>query len=339
MALDYIYKKYKDVYTIENTGVVTLNYSIDTQGCNTTTLYKEGVIIPGQTFTLPINYTTGVYIVTLSYNIEEEILPPILQYNNLLISIINNTEEIMCGCKDCNCNDCDDQDQCMIKLNTLISDLSFSFVFNPVYSTYISIIADYLNCTINENVICYLTTQQITGKEETNDLYLQMVGLYYLAFYYYDLHQAIDDSEVTYIKNKYKFSKVSVCLKRNGINIDNIEDAFFNYPVYYWQLNNTVDTIIDVIPLISDAYLATKPVDSFKNFNQGKIIEYTLIGRIVFTIKNADSLNFILMDSLGNDITDQFDTYYDSVNKFALFVSMINYSYGNVYFKFKQQNI
>ncbi len=166
-----------------------------------------------------------------------------------------------------------------------------------------------------------------------------MIGLYYLAFYYTDLHNATDDAEADYIKQKYKFTKVVSCLRRHGINIDNIEDVFFNYPVFYWQLDNPIDDISDVIPLLSNNYLATKPVDTFQKFNQGKIIEYNLIGRIVFTIKNADSSNFILNDSLGNDITDEFNTYYDTVNKFALFVSDIPYSHGNVYFKFKQQNM
>ena len=340
MALNYIYSKYKDTYTLENTGIVVLNYTLSKVECSGITTVSQGNINVNQTITLPIKYIDGVYNLKISDSVSEEILPDILFYNNLLLSIIDNVEKVICGCgdcKDCN-NECNDE-ECNLYLATIISVISLAFVNNPKYNTYLSIIGDYLKCSIDEKVLCYLTNEMILGKIETKDLTLQIAGLYYLAFYYTELNEASDEEEAEYTKEKYKFTKISKCLKKIGINTKDIEEELFNYPVYYWQLNDPVSDIVDVIPLLSDIYLATKPTERYQVFTQGKIIEYSQIGRIVFTIKNADSVNFVLMDSLGNDITDQFDTYYDGVNKYALFVSKIPYSYGNIYFKFKQQNI
>ena len=337
MALNYIYSKYKDTYTLENTGLVVLTYTLYKEECNSTATVSQGSINVNQTITLPIKYIDGVYNLKISDSVSEEMLPDILFYNNLLLSIIDDVEKVICGCKNCNCNDCDAE--CNSYLASLVSVLAFTFVNNPKYNTYISIIRDYLKCSIDDSVLCYLTNEMVLGKQETKTLLLQIISLYYLAFYYTDINESINTSEAEYIKTKYKFTKIAKCLKKIGINTNDIEETFFNYPVYYWQLDNPLSYIIDVIPLLSDAYLATQPVDTFNTFTQGKIIAYEQIGRIVFTIKNTDSTNFILMDSLGNNITDQFDTYYDSVNKYALFVSKIPYSYGNVFFKFKQSNI
>lgn len=339
MALNYIYRKYKDTYTLENTGLVTLDYTLSYKECSSVTTVSQGKINVNQTVTLPITYIDGVYNIKISDSVSEEILPDILFYKNLILSIVDNVENVICGCENCkdcggNCSD----DECNSLLVTLVSEQALTFVNNPKYNTYLSIIGDYLKCSISELVLASLTQEMILGKQEVKDLVLQIIGLYYLAFYYTELHEASDDSEVDYVKDKYKFNKIAKCLKKIGINTGDIEDQLFNYPVFYWQLSDPISDIEDVIPLLTDVYLATKPTDRFQVFTQGKIISYSQIGRIVFTIKNADSANFTLNDSLGNDITDQFDTYYDSVNKYALFVSKIPYSYGNVYFKFKLTN-
>ena len=46
--------------------------------------------------------------------------------------------------------------------------------------------------------------------------------------------------------------------------------------------------------------------------------------------------NFTIFDSLNNNVTDEFDVYYDSNSSLALFVSKIVYAPSNIYFKFKK---
>ena len=102
MALNYIQKKYKDVYSIENLGITPINYFIQIKECDSLNELKSGIILPGDTFILPINFLDATYVVTLSDDDETQVLDDILQYNNTLLNFIDGTEELLCGCKKCN---------------------------------------------------------------------------------------------------------------------------------------------------------------------------------------------------------------------------------------------
>jgi hypothetical protein len=106
--------------------------------------------------------------------------------------------------------------------------------------------------------------------------------------------------------------------------------------VYYWQLDNTEDTITEVIPQLSPAYIAAKSSLPFATFEAGHIVGYSQVGRICFAVMPTQIQNFTIIDSLNNDVTDEFDVYYDNTMSLALFVSKIPYSFGNIYFKFKK---
>jgi hypothetical protein len=106
--------------------------------------------------------------------------------------------------------------------------------------------------------------------------------------------------------------------------------------VYYWQLDNTEDTITEVIALLSPVYIAAKSSLPFSTFEAGHIVSYVDVGRICFAIMPTQVQNFIILDSLNNDVTDEFDVHYEVGMSLALFVSKIPYAFGNIYFKFKK---
>jgi hypothetical protein len=338
MALSYIFKKYKDVYTIENTGIVTLYYTLSKKECSSVTTAEKVSILVGSTGILPIKNIDGVYSIKISDSVSEEILPDILFYNNLLLSLINGTQRVLCGCKGCGCPDCADED-CLDRLVTLVSSQSYFFANNPKYTSTINLISKILQCSIDEGVNCLITNQQITGKQEIKDLLYKILSMYYLSFYLTDRSLSTDDVESAYIDIKYKFPSMIKCIEKTGISYDEVLKAFNDYVVYYYQIDNPISTIINEIPLLTPSYVTSKPKDNYSTFEQGKIINYTTVGRVAFVLSPAQSTNFILEDSLGNDITDQFDTYYETINKYALFVSKIPYIPSNVFFKFKQLNI
>ena len=335
MALVYNFKKYKDVYTIENNGLVTLTYTLRKVECDSTTIVRQGEILVGQTVILPIKHIDGVYRITISDSVLEETLPDILFYNNLLLTIIDSTEEVLCGCKGCNtCEDCNNCEQYLLTLTTI---LAYSIVNNPTYSPYINSIAEQLKCDIDAKVLCLLTNIQILGETEVEDLLKEIVALYYLAFYLYDLSQATDAEEAEYIKIKYLSSKIMKCIRKLGINIDEQTEIITeDMQVFYWQLNNPLDTITEVIPLFNSTFLNDKPVLPFESFEDGETVTYSQIGRICFAIKETDLLNFSIFDSLNNDVTDEFDNHYFVTTRTVLFVSKLPYSFSNMYFKFKK---
>lgn len=226
MALNFVYKNYKDVHTIFNSGILPLTYSISRIECDSKELVKTAQIPVGETITLPLNYMDGVYSVTITDGIEEQILDDILYYNNLLLTIISNVEASLCGCK--TCDECEDCNECSLYLNTLNQVLAFSIVNNPKYSPYINLINEELKCDFSQVVLCMLTNSMIDGNQDTKNIYLRIIAMYYLAFYILDWIQSTDVDEANYIKCKYNSVKILKCIKKLGINIDEISDIFLN---------------------------------------------------------------------------------------------------------------
>lgn len=335
MALNYIQKKYKDVYSIENLGITPINYFIQIKECDSLNELKSGIILPGDTFVLPINFLDATYVVTLSDDDETQVLDDILQYNNTLLNFIDGTEELLCGCK--KCNECEECNKCDSFLNTLNYALAYFHVNSPKYNNYLSTFSNELKCNYSQEILCLISQINLSGKIEIEKLTKLNIGMYYLVFYLLDLAQATDEAEANYIKNKYKSFKILKCIRKLGIDIDNFnEQLFSNMTVYYWQLDNVIEDIDNVIPFITNTYLSSKNNVPFEEFEEGKIVNYNEVGRIVFAIKETDILNFELIDSLGNDITDEFDNHYIVADHTVLFVSKIPHSHSNVFFKFKK---
>lgn len=340
MALNYIYKKYKDVYTLENQGLVPLTYTLKKIECDTVTIVEEGTIAVSTIFTIPITAFDAVYSLTISDGVETLTLPDILQYNNFLLSIIDNIEEVVCGCKNCHdCKDCGDGDkchECKLYLNTLTGVLAYAYLNNPRYTSYLNSIAEELKCSLSTKILCMLANNMMNGDEDTTHMFKHIIGMHYLAFYLFDLVGAADEEEASYIKLKYKSSKILTCLKKLGIDIDETTDIFLSdMQVYFWQIDDLFEDIDDIIPIFGNTYLADKQVVDFQEFEQGKIVTYTTVGRVAFAIKETDIQNFLIMDSLGNDVTDEFDNHYFNTERTILFVSKIPYSHSNMFFKFK----
>lgn len=112
-----------------------------------------------------------------------------------------------------------------------------------------------------------------------------------------------------------------------------------NKTVYFWQEGNTATTVNDVQSQFeSDKpnYFTGKNSDLMSVFLQGRIVNYNLIGRICFAIRETDNTNWQVLDALNNDVTDLFNTFYDAETMTVFFVSIENYTYSSIYFKFKE---
>lgn len=120
--------------------------------------------------------------------------------------------------------------------------------------------------------------------------------------------------------------------------IEESETPVQDLTVYFWQNNNTADNIDNVIPLITNEFVETKPFELFSIFQQGYIVNYSQIGRICFALKPTELISIQITDALNNDITDIFDTHYFADLKIKLYVSKNPYTYSSIYFKFKKIN-
>ena len=336
MALAYTYLKYKDVHTIENQEVVPLQYSISKVTCDTETVISTGTILAGVTFTLNFK-VDGIYRVTLTHSITSEIetLPDIFYYFNLITSYISNIQSIFCGCTPC--DECEDCNECEDYLKTLVQALAYTSLNEPDYQVYVEAINEESKCLLNDFVLCALIEEKVRGNASYKDVILYFLANYYGAFYFREKFLAINAEEATYVTTKYKYLTISKCMKKVGLNPSNIVcQVEANTEVCYWQLDNTEDRLEEVIPLINESFLSALPRASFSDFEVGKIVSYTEIGRICFAISPTQVQNFIITDSLNNDITDAFDVDYNVELNLALFVSKAVYSYSTIYFKFKK---
>lgn len=107
--------------------------------------------------------------------------------------------------------------------------------------------------------------------------------------------------------------------------------------IYYWQLDNPVDDIDDVIveyELDPDGFFLPKPFYTPEQFSSYIQIDYTSIGRICFGIRVSNNENWTIIDSIGNDVTDSvFNKHYDLESETLLFVSKSFYSSYSIKFK------
>jgi hypothetical protein len=336
MPVSYTYLKYKDVHTIENLEGLSLEYTISKVACDLVTEVGRGIILPETTQILNFKLD-GVYRITLTNTVtsETETLPDILYYFNLITSFILSVESIFCGCTPC--KECGECDECEDYLEGLLRSLAYTSLHEPQYQPYIDAINREGKCLLNDLVLCTLIQEKINGTANYKEILLYFLSTYYGAFYFNERFAAVDDEERTYVTTKYKYEKIRKCMKKAGFNPQDVVDIVeANTEVFFWQLDNPEESIVEVIPTITLPFLQTKPVAPFADFETGKIISYTSVGRICFAITPTQVQDFLIQDNLNNDITDAFDINYDPTLNLALFVSKAVYSHSSIYFKFKK---
>lgn len=214
MALTYTYLKYKDENSIINNGDTFINYTVDRVSASSTTTVKAGMI--GVNKNVILNFTLdGKYVVSLDNAIDPVESITIYSYVQLLNSLITTVEGIICGCS--KCDECGECNECENYLSAFMKSYSFAVLNQPRYKDYLdTLLADSAD-EINDSVLCSILHEKVYGNVTTKDVMLKLIANYYLAFYYKDLRVATDSAEKTYVQDKYKFSKISGCIKKLGL--------------------------------------------------------------------------------------------------------------------------
>lgn len=221
MAVLYNYLKYKDIYTLTNTGANTLDYVVRKVECNVSTIIQSGTLLFGggreQVLTLPFNVIDGIYSITLTDGDQEVVINNIIYYKNLLDKIIENAEYVLCECHKCDeCKECVD---CELNLVLLVQILSYYIMTKDQYQDKLTLVIDSVRCTVDDKILYSLMNKMIYGNEDVKHLYLQLVALFYVVFYSEDFSSAINEEDELYVTEKYNFTKVIKCINKLGINI------------------------------------------------------------------------------------------------------------------------
>lgn len=188
---------------------------------------------------------------------------------------------------------------------------------------------------------------QMVGKLESKEIYY--LNIIYKLLNNLELTNSQNNQLITFY-NKLSFYSDNICppkvIKKyqttpkpkfeQAENTD-CNTVVSNKSILYWQevytLNNS-----QITNLVDDTnYLVDKPSDTYENFEIGKNIDYTKIGKIIFLALESDTVDYIVKDVLNNDVTHTFDiTLIPQLNA-TLFISDNNYSHGTMNFKIIKQ--
>ena len=188
---------------------------------------------------------------------------------------------------------------------------------------------------------------QTVGKLESKEIYY--LNIIYKLLNNSELTNSQNNQLITFY-NKLSFYSDNICPpkvikkyqttpkpKFEQAEITDCNTVISNKSIFYWQeiytLNNS-----QITNLVDDTnYLTDKPSDTYENFEIGKNIDYTKVGKIVFLALESDTVNYIIKDVLNNDVTHTFNISLIPQLNATLFISDNNYSHGIMNFKIIKQ--
>lgn len=189
---------------------------------------------------------------------------------------------------------------------------------------------------------------------ELNPLDIYYIDIIYKLLYQCNIDISNEDrKQLINIYNNLSFKSDYICPNTNitpfHLNIktvtiqNNIDDCdespIKENKIYYWQEESLETTYQDIVPLVNQEYLDSKYNDTYSNFENGKNIDYTNVGRICFADnKNIEYANYEITDILGNDMSNFFTLTMIPSQTCNLIVSKNIYSFGEVFIKIKKTN-
>lgn len=188
---------------------------------------------------------------------------------------------------------------------------------------------------------------QMVGKLESKEVYY--LNIIYKLLNNSELTNSQNNQLITFY-NKLSFYSDNICPpkvikkyqttpkpKFEQAEVTDCNTVISNKSILYWQevytLNNSqITNLVD-----NTGYLIDKPSDTYENFEIGKNIDYTKVGKIVFLALESDTLNYTIKDVLNNDVTHTFNISLIPQLNATLFISDNNYSHGTMNFKIIKQ--
>ncbi len=347
-------KRVKDKFILVNLTNIEIEYTLLKENCEESSTVTTKLLDANLSTTLLI-ITDGFYSLTIDN--ETCYFNVLNNYRDRLITLVKDALCKHCGCKPVNCLPKDATD--CLRNQSLFNFIQtykylikpYSFTTSTLYNTFLFNFYQksiYNNKCFTVKELCkQLLNTSISGNSETNkDLFEYYIAIYYLGLYYYDVvninttiltNEEVEE-ELLYLKKVYKYKEISNCIRNLGIDINSLLEETVEIPsttkVAYWQVDNTNDTITEVAAGLTLPLLESKPFELYPIFDDGKTITYSNIGRIVFAIYVTTEQNFIILDTLGNNITSSFDVVYNDVLACTLYVSKSVITHSTIGFEF-----
>lgn len=223
MAVRQNVTKYKDVYTLYNVGVTSFSYSLLLIDCGEATQVVEGSLIASGGVLLPMS-KDGNYELT----VWDESESTVINYRtrkNLLLSIVKSIKKSLCDCK---CKNCDcEEEEVSCNLHKIMSYI----IAKPEINNVVKLISPYFDCRLKEGSDCTVANEIIYGKNNCIDLEKNLLSLYYLSIYLYEVCHSNDPDEDLYVSSIMNYKELQKCISLLGISILEIKKLLLNYNV------------------------------------------------------------------------------------------------------------
>mgnify|MGYP000610318492 CR=1 FL=1 len=224
--VDFRFNKLEDRYYITNNETTDVTYVLKKlYDCTDFLEIFDGTIAAGEQVEILLT-GDGEYQVLLTNSSDEESTVVIKHYLELQTSFIEDVYSVLCQCE-CGCKDCTelDIDEFKALLMTQAKIETFKRLTNPRYVAYLDAAYQLTNCLIKEDVTCIITEECVKGSSIYNEhLTKKLIALDYLAIYLAELNEACLNDSKAYIREKFKTAKILCCIKKLGINVNEIED-------------------------------------------------------------------------------------------------------------------
>lgn len=135
-------------------------------------------------------------------------------YPDLLKSVVESLEEVLCGCDCDDCTDCTPKDKI---LDASMKVLLFYTISNIDTNKSLNKGLTCISCELGVEVLCLLTKEKIYGKSFPTLFYKKILAMYYLVFYYSGRFGIKDENNRSYPEFK-NFDKVLKCIKKLGLD-------------------------------------------------------------------------------------------------------------------------
>lgn len=170
-------------------------------------------------------------------------------YPQILESLVDDLESVLCGCPCSNCDGCVD-DKKLLNVTTKV--LLYYTLSGEYYQSKFGQALNCVSCSLSKEAICILLNEQIRGGSELNKRFLKKIlAIFYISFYLMEVGRNCTVEENGKVKDwtaDFHFDKVKRCLEGLGIDLDcirkhtdNSEARYADFPFYVGRNVQTID--------------------------------------------------------------------------------------------------
>ena len=170
-------------------------------------------------------------------------------YPQILASLADDLESVLCGCPCSNCDGCVD-DKKLLNVTTKV--LLYYTLSGEYYQSKFGQALNCISCSLSKEAICILLNEQIRGGSELNKRFLKKIlAIFYISFYLMEVGRNCTVEENGKIQDwttNFHFDKVKRCLEGLGIDLDcirkhtdNSEARYADFPFYVGRNVQTID--------------------------------------------------------------------------------------------------